>query len=729
MIMLESLHIESFGKFKDYTLELSDGFNVLYGANEAGKTTLCAFLAAMFYSLPNNQKKHALRDNPRMRYMPWDGEIMAGSVTFTHGSRRVMIERRMGENKRKDKLWVRDADTWEPIALPAKEEPGKYFLGIGQDAFMRTLYTGQLGSAVTGSGEDELLARLTNLSQTGEEDASCQRVAAELTRARNTLVSVSGRVGRIPALEAEAETLRGELEAAHAKLTQHREDIVRKKQLDAEADRLHTELDALGAQKQQAARAAQAREYRRLTDERHSLEKRLHPGRVEALDARLSELSGQAARYAALEGVSRDEYKRLTDLQRRADELRRKEDEAGALLHELHGLEKQLGETQAVRGINIPMLLVSIAVLASGVVCGILVSPLLWFLTLVGVFLGTVACLGIREKQETDRRRQSLEALIADKRAAWEAYGTVRLEAERENAEAERDGLLEQFGVQSPDGLLTGLDALDALHRELEAVRRERALVAEAQAQVAHDIARLNERLRALDFTDEELEALRGAPDAGELDAQIAQCNEQLRTCEADRREVAYSLEHRLEGVREPDIIASELEQKQTLLDECRAKYDALTLACETLDACYEERKRDFAPALSGHVRDILTRMSGGRYTDVRVDDAYGVTLRSADGGPVRNAGYVSDGTYDMVYLALRLGLVQTVMEGGAPFLVLDDSFVQYDEPRIVNAVRAISETFPGVQTLYFTCHRAFVSLMENAGLPHCTVHELAADK
>ena len=50
MKLLE-LHINGFGKIHDRTISFSDGINVIYGKNEAGKTTLHAFLTAMLFGL------------------------------------------------------------------------------------------------------------------------------------------------------------------------------------------------------------------------------------------------------------------------------------------------------------------------------------------------------------------------------------------------------------------------------------------------------------------------------------------------------------------------------------------------------------------------------------------------------------------------------------------------------------------------------------------------------
>ena len=43
------MQLIGFGKFRDRTIELSLGLNLLEGPNEAGKSTIHAFLTCMFY--------------------------------------------------------------------------------------------------------------------------------------------------------------------------------------------------------------------------------------------------------------------------------------------------------------------------------------------------------------------------------------------------------------------------------------------------------------------------------------------------------------------------------------------------------------------------------------------------------------------------------------------------------------------------------------------------------
>ena len=46
-----SLHIDGFGKFHDRDISFEDGLNVVYGKNEAGKSTLHTFIKGMLFGI------------------------------------------------------------------------------------------------------------------------------------------------------------------------------------------------------------------------------------------------------------------------------------------------------------------------------------------------------------------------------------------------------------------------------------------------------------------------------------------------------------------------------------------------------------------------------------------------------------------------------------------------------------------------------------------------------
>mgnify|MGYP000626955263 CR=1 FL=1 len=54
-----SLHIDGFGKLHDQDISFQDGMNVVYGKNEAGKSTLHTFIKGMLFGLERQRGRAA----------------------------------------------------------------------------------------------------------------------------------------------------------------------------------------------------------------------------------------------------------------------------------------------------------------------------------------------------------------------------------------------------------------------------------------------------------------------------------------------------------------------------------------------------------------------------------------------------------------------------------------------------------------------------------------------
>lgn len=63
---IKSLYISSFGKIKNYSLDLTGGINCIFENNGWGKSTLSVFIKAMFYGL-NDTKRNVL-ENERIKF-------------------------------------------------------------------------------------------------------------------------------------------------------------------------------------------------------------------------------------------------------------------------------------------------------------------------------------------------------------------------------------------------------------------------------------------------------------------------------------------------------------------------------------------------------------------------------------------------------------------------------------------------------------------------------------
>ena len=95
-----SLHMEGFGKFHQQDVFFQDGLNVVYGKNEAGKSTLHTFIRGMLFGI-ERQRGRASRNDTYSRYEPWEGSgTYEGWLRLESEGEIFRIERRFQKNNK-----------------------------------------------------------------------------------------------------------------------------------------------------------------------------------------------------------------------------------------------------------------------------------------------------------------------------------------------------------------------------------------------------------------------------------------------------------------------------------------------------------------------------------------------------------------------------------------------------------------------------------------------------
>lgn len=134
---LERCYIENFGKLSKYTYEFQDGLNIVEAENGWGKTTLAAFLKAMFFGLKYTTARKTLID--RTRYMPWNGGKFGGTLLFVQAGRRYRVERYFGKKENEDTFVLYDLETNKESEDFSKDF-GEELWGIDRESYEKSAF-------------------------------------------------------------------------------------------------------------------------------------------------------------------------------------------------------------------------------------------------------------------------------------------------------------------------------------------------------------------------------------------------------------------------------------------------------------------------------------------------------------------------------------------------------------------------------------------------------------
>lgn len=169
-----------------------------------------------------------------------------------------------------------------------------------------------------------------------------------------------------------------------------------------------------------------------------------------------------------------------------------------------------------------------------------------------------------------------------------------------------------------------------------------------------------------------------------------------------DKKQQYYNLKERLEEFAE----ISELRLRQ------ERKKEAVKLAMERLSTLSEEIRVKLEGSLSQRISEILGKITNDKYTRISVDEKMQIFIYSQDMRiPIEQ---LSKGTIEQVYFSLRVAITEIMFGEGYP-LLLDDTFVYYDDERLSSVLAYLAERKG--QTLLFTCHKREGRLAEELGI------------
>ena len=116
--------------------------------------------------------------------------------------------------------------------------------------------------------------------------------------------------------------------------------------------------------------------------------------------------------------------------------------------------------------------------------------------------------------------------------------------------------------------------------------------------------------------------------------------------------------------------------------------------------------RSEFSPALARSAAAALSRLTGGAYTELTLDRELNALVRCAGEPVLHESAFLSRGTADQLYLALRLALCDILLGGEEPCpIVLDDALINFDDVRMGYALDYLAELAQHRQILLFSCH------------------------
>ena len=157
----------------------------------------------------------------------------------------------------------------------------------------------------------------------------------------------------------------------------------------------------------------------------------------------------------------------------------------------------------------------------------------------------------------------------------------------------------------------------------------------------------------------------------------------------------------------DPIVMRSELARLEKERLELQEELEAIGFAKTVLKEADDEIQSRFSPELGRIAAEYMSFVTGGRYEGVLLNRDFSAMTKTTDDAVARKSEYLSAGTIDLLYLAVRLAVCELALpEGETCPLIIDDALVNMDDTRYEQAIKLLGEIAKERQVILFTCRR-----------------------
>ncbi len=677
-MILRSVELENFGRFRGQTVEFRRGMNLVIGPNEAGKSTLAEAVPAVLFGSDRLEK-----------FKPWGRNPCSAALFFEGLGRTIQIKRNLVTD---DVELVEKNDLYHVLSQFSGKVPLRgrsatcreyrdlleSLLGVSDESVFRATYF--FGHHPQEWSGDELAQKLRTLVS-GTAEADYAEILDRLLEEHFALTR-SNPWGRDKQRDREYEDVCQQLELQGAtEAVPVFVELDNAAELAGQIEKLTGELES--------DRQEYAKGLRYVERVRRQAGEQVGTASPEALPSPPSPAmapidTGSLVERLAAAGLPKNPPRQLPELLSEAADIRQELTTLQQPFAALSNREKHVPK--------VPWLMLF------GLIAALLVVvALAWWqdFQLLWVAASATVCSGMllgwggwrhmarnkalaecsKERSRLDQKKHAVQQRQADLSERCEILGlpssAIDLVRLQKQVAAHRD-LLASFWNErgksavdvsvskGPGG--TGVAAPDT-HRvpDAEAVSGEELAQLEARmAEFEADLKRKEDRLQ-------------------ELKRQLAET-----PAEQPRQDVAPA--------------AKLLARKRELEGRIAVLRKAINLLAEAV----EEFGRSHLVRLNDEAGKLFAKITGGRYTALKLDENMtpSIQIDHRRWIPYQN---FSRGTVDALYLALRIALAKVRNDGRSLPLMLDDPFVHLDQKRLATALNLVDLAAADGQLILFS--------------------------
>ena len=754
-------YVENFGKLSNFTYNFKDGLNIIKEQNGFGKTTFAVFIKSMFYGMDAG-KNTKIEKSERKKYYPWQGGNYGGNIEFEVDGNKYKIERFFGKKPAEDTFKLYDLAT----NLESKdftENIGEEIFKINKEGYERSTYIPQ--GQIQIEMEDSINAKLGNVLESDNDVNSSEQAIIAINNAKKLYKKERGKGGLIDEKKEKLNQLERELEKRQSdfEILKIQEEKLNKLNNNIkEQGKLRDQSQQMLSEKmEQGRKVAKLETYKTILTKYNKSQENIDElteffandipsdDLIKNLTEKNFELEitknqlknnkfsvedqekvtyykdifdrNQITETQVNKGI--EEYSKISNLE---NEIQNKTNKKEIIQNELKS--KRLA-TILDSILAIVFIILGFFLIFKGV------QEIVGFISaIIGIGLFILFLVNLKKSKKLDVKEleEKIEEMQSEKKLIERNIDKI-LDICNEKEQNKLNGLYNiKNQINSYNNLLRKQNDINAnvqknnikkatLENEIKnGLTKYFVDLTKPYSELLQELTiKKNEyqsQLEQFNSLKKEKEDFEKSNDMQNLDdvknlfnidesvlkEKIKEINIHFDKLSDEKNQVKNQIEVLENRIDEYEFLESDIENTASEIEEETEKYKILNTTESLLKQAKEQFSSSYLQDMIQNFNEYMKLIDNGEMStniDIKLDVKVDVN------GSQKEIKYFSAGYKDLVYICMRFSLIKTLFKNEAPFVVLDDPFVNLDEEKTTKAINVISTISEKYQIIYFVCN------------------------
>ena len=565
---LENIKINSFGKLNNKDIRLSDKVNIIYGNNEAGKSTLLKFIQNSFYGTSKNKKGKNYSDYEL--YKPWNTDEFSGKIKYKlDNGEEYEVYREFG--KKNPKIFNSNMEDISKNFNIDKNTGSQFFFEqtkVDEFMFLSSVVSMQQEVKLNKQDQNVFVQKIANLAGTGDDSVSYKKAIDKLNKKQLEEIGTDRSQGKpINVCSNNIRRYKEQIE----KLEQYKQI---KDGLDIDIQNLKTELEKERVKEKYLKELKDVKEQVKIEEEKIKLNYRIK--------------------------------------EKNNEEIREKNNELNELLIEESRLKRQkdnsnINYADNAKKINIIPYIVCISILlAVSILTYVLTKNIIYSLLLIIPIILTIIFYLYKSNKLKEEIKRREEKIIREKNEL-EYKISNELRARIDSVKNAIEIIQNNNDMQDEEiGKINNIINYDLETKKIQVKNKYMSEIDEND---------LNILFNCIDYNQV-----------------IENINEQIRAKELKLNTLEINKDSTEKNVEELLNLKELLDIEQENMLELIKKNDKINMARHYLQIAYEKMKNSVAPKFTANLSENINKISNGKYNKVTVNDEEGIIVELPSG-------------------------------------------------------------------------------------------------